>query len=156
MRRAGRFELARDAYGDVVDHHPGYWLGHDGLGRTLDAMGAYAEAVPAFERATALAGRTSEAKAGLARTLALVGRRAEAERLVGELRGDAERTGIYHPVVAPAMAALGDTGGAMAWLEKAYDQRNPALIEIDTDARFAQLRGDPRFLDLLRRVGFRR
>ena len=156
LRRAGRFDEARAAYHDVIDHHPGYWQAHDGFGRLLEDSGSIAEAIPEFERAAALAGRTTEPAAGLARVLALSGRRADARKLVEKLRGDAARTGIFHPVVATALAALGDTDAAMQWLEISHRQRNPGLVEIGQDPRYAALRGDARFQSLLESVGLRR
>ena len=156
LRRAGRFDLARAAYRDVIDHHPGYWQAHDGFGRLLEATGSLAEAIPEFERASALAGHTSEPTAGLARVLALSGRRSDALRLIEKLRADATRSGIYHPVVATALVAVGDTNAAMQWLMISHRQRNPGLVEIGQDPRYAALRGDSRFQDLLKSVGLRR
>jgi TolB-like protein/Tfp pilus assembly protein PilF/tRNA A-37 threonylcarbamoyl transferase component Bud32 len=155
LRKAGRYDLARAAYGVVIEHHPGYWQAHEGLARLFEATGELKEAVPAFERAMALAGRTSRPKAGLARVLALSGRKADARRLIGELRGETGRTGIYDPVVATALVAAGDTNAAIEWLETSYRQRHPDLAEVNVDPRYAALRSDPRFVDLLRRVGFR-
>ena len=57
---------------------------------------------------------------------------------------------------AMAIVAAGDTGGAFAWLEAAYRQRHPDLVRLNTDLFYATLRGDARFQDLLRRVGFER
>lgn len=113
------------------------------------------EAVRAFERAVALAGPTPRARAGLAHVLALSGRETEARRIIQELRTDAAVSGNYYPVVAAGLVAVGDTSAAAEWLEAAYRQRHPALVEVNVDERYAGLRHDPRFQDLLRRIGFR-
>ncbi len=42
----------------------------------------------------------------------------------------------------------------MTWLERAYEERNPMLIGAKTDPPLDPLRSDPRFQDLLRRIGF--
>lgn len=75
--------------------------------------------------------------------------------MIGELRSEALRTGIYHPALAAALVTEGDTSGAMAWLEAAYRQRHPDLVQLKVEPRYTALRGDPRFQDLLRRVGLR-
>jgi len=156
LRRAGRYDLAKAASRDVIKHHPDYWLPHEGLGDDLVATGELEEAIGAFKTAVALAGRTSRPKAGLARALALSGRKGEARRLIRELRSEAAASGIYHPAVAVALVAVGDTDAAMDWLEAAYRQRHPDLTQINVEPRYAELRRNPRFQNLLRRVGFPR
>ncbi len=42
----------------------------------------------------------------------------------------------------------------MIWLERAYEERDPLLLLAKTDALLDPLRSDPRFQDLLRRIGF--
>ena len=57
-------------------------------------------------------------------------------------------------VIALLSAPIGETEEAMTWLERAYEERDPLLINAKTDPRFDPLRSDPRFQDLLRRIGF--
>ncbi len=49
---------------------------------------------------------------------------------------------------------IGETEDAMTWLERAYEERDPVLLVAKTDPRMDPLRSDPRFQDLLRRIGF--
>ncbi len=42
----------------------------------------------------------------------------------------------------------------MTWLERAYEERDPLMVQLKVDPRFDPLRSDPRFDDLLRRIGF--
>ena len=51
-------------------------------------------------------------------------------------------------------AQLGDNGQAIAWLEKAYQERDSGLVYLKMDPRYDPLRSDPRFQDLLRRLHF--
>ncbi len=57
-------------------------------------------------------------------------------------------------VIATELAMVGDTEETMTWLERACEERDPLLIIAKTDPRLDSLRSDPRFLDLLRRIGF--
>ena len=72
------------------------------------------------------------------------------------LRSEALRCGIWEPALAAALVAEGDTNAAMAWIEVAYRQRNPALVGLKVEPRYTALRRDRRFQDLLRRMGLAR
>jgi len=156
LLRLGRYDLAEAAFREKLARDPTYWIGYDGLGQVLELTGRPNEAVSAFERAVALSGPALRPKALLARALMLAGREAEGRRMIQELRVEGTRRGIYHPAVALAIVAAGDTSGAFEWLEAAYRQRHPDLVRLKADRLFLPLRGDPRFQDLLRRVGFDR
>ena len=49
---------------------------------------------------------------------------------------------------------LGETEEAMTWMERAYEERDPGLITANATPLLDSLRTDPRFQDLLRRIGF--
>ena len=52
------------------------------------------------------------------------------------------------------LSMIGETEEAMTWLERAYEERDPLLVNAKTEPRLDPLRSDPRFDDLLRRIGF--
>jgi hypothetical protein len=56
--------------------------------------------------------------------------------------------------IALHSALIGETEEAMTWLERAYEERHPLVILAKVDPRLDPLRSDPRFQDLLRRIGF--
>lgn len=156
LRGLRQYELSKAGLREAIALNPNYWQGYEGLGQTYEATGELEEAIGAFERAVALAGNTARAKAGLARVLALSGRLQEAQQMIQQLRSHAVESDNYHPLVAVALAAVGDEEGALQWLETAYRQRHPGLVEIYMDGRFDDLRADPRFQELQRRIGFQR
>jgi hypothetical protein len=55
--------------------------------------------------------------------------------------------------VATIYAILHDREQAFRWLERAYQQRYRAVLNVKVDPFFDSLHGDPRFADLLRRIG---
>ncbi len=57
-------------------------------------------------------------------------------------------------LIATNLAMIGETEEAMTWLERAYEEREPNLLFAKIDPRLDPLRSDPRFQDLLRRIGF--
>jgi hypothetical protein len=52
-----------------------------------------------------------------------------------------------------AYIGMGNKDQAFAWLEKAYSQHSYALITLKVEPGYDSLRSDPRFQDLMRRVG---
>jgi eukaryotic-like serine/threonine-protein kinase len=59
------------------------------------------------------------------------------------------------PSVAAAFATAGDRDRAIEWLERGYAAREPLMLHVPADSAFDALRGDPRFEDLLRRIGLK-
>ncbi len=57
-------------------------------------------------------------------------------------------------VIALGSATIGETEEGMTWLERAYEEREPTLLTAKIDPSLDPLRSDPRFQDLLRRIGF--
>jgi len=98
---------------------------------------------------------TPRPKADLARLAALTGQESRARRLLTELEADAESTGIYYPRVAGVYAAIDELDQAFEWLERSYEQRHPRLAHLGEWPRYAPLHDDPRFDDLIDRIGFR-
>ena len=105
-------------------------------------------------RALHFAGTTMVVGA-LAHAHARAGEREEALRLMGELkRIDAEKVGFVSPFgMIWAYAGLGDNDRAFAWLEKAYQEGYDRMVWLNVDPLLAPLRPDPRFADLVRRMG---
>jgi hypothetical protein len=80
-------------------------------------------------------------------------RPAEARRMISELEKHISKEGIGRYEIALIYAGLGDKDGAFAWLEKAYGARDKGLTFLGMDPCVDPLRSDPRFHDLVRRVG---
>jgi TolB-like protein/Tfp pilus assembly protein PilF/tRNA A-37 threonylcarbamoyl transferase component Bud32 len=151
----GDYERAKSLYRESIELDPNFWQAYDSFGTLLEVTGDLSEARRMFEVAVQNAGHTQKPKAGLARVLARAHKMTEARKLLAELRADGAATGIRHPVVASALYSAGDSAGAFEWLEAAYRQRHPDLMRIGADRGYDVLREDPRFQELVRRVGLR-
>jgi hypothetical protein len=87
----------------------------------------------------------------LARAYVLSGNQAEALKLLDELKKSSTTLDSNASDIGVVYAALGDKDQAFAWLQKGYDERfNPGVL---LRPGFDPLRSDPRFLDLLHRIG---
>ncbi len=124
-----------------------------GLGFSLIANNQAAEAIPVLEKAVSLSKGSPAVTGVLIRAYAHAGRRGDALRLLAELK-QRRKTG-YVPAGAfvHAYLGLGDNEQALYWLEQAYRERSNILQFLKTHPYFDPIRGDPRFADLVRRVG---
>ena len=93
--------------------------------------------------------------AALAYAYARNGRRTEAENRLRDLLRQS-KTGYASPyMIATIYAGLGDKNRAFEFLEKAYQERSSDLpYFLKADLRMDTLRSDPRFQDLVKRMGF--
>ncbi|MEE8550276.1 MAG: hypothetical protein V3T08_03375, partial [Gemmatimonadota bacterium] len=110
------------------------------------------EAIAAYRRAFELSDGFL-GRAELGHVYGAMGRRAEALEMLEELEEEA-KVGYVAPVqFAIVHAGLGNTDSAFVWLEEAYRQRDVTLRWRVLSPGLRELRSDPRFADLLRRLG---
>ncbi|MGB7136135.1 MAG: tetratricopeptide repeat protein, partial [Acidobacteriaceae bacterium] len=123
------------------------------LGFALIADHQAAEAVPLLEKAVALSKGSPAATGVLIRAYAHAGRRADALRTLASLH--ARRNQGYVPAGAFVNAYLGldDREQAFYWIGQAYNEKSNILQFVKTHPYFDPIRSDPRFADLVRRVG---
>jgi tetratricopeptide (TPR) repeat protein len=111
------------------------------------------EAIRVWEKAAAVTDRSPGVICTLIWAYARTGRRADALRLLAELKKRQQTGYIPAGAFVSAYLGLGDNDEAFAWLERAYQEQSNILIYIKVFPPFDPLRGDPRFQDLVRRVG---
>ena len=81
---------------------------------------------------------------------ALLGDHVEARKRIAASPDFARQRPIF---IAYCYGILGDTAQAAAWLEKAFQARDPQIIWLKVDPRFAKVRSDPRIAELIRKLG---
>jgi TolB-like protein/DNA-binding winged helix-turn-helix (wHTH) protein/Flp pilus assembly protein TadD len=138
----------------TIEMDPNFALAHNHLGQAYIQKQMNDEAVVELQTAVRLSGGSPTCIANLGRAYVASGKRSEAVRLLTDLE-KRSRVGYSHaPEIAVIFAALGDSDQAMSWLEKGYGERfNPGVL---LRPGFDSLRSDPRFEDLVRRVGLPR
>jgi len=137
-----------------VELDPTYWYAHDFLGRAYEQKGRLPEAIAEFQRAVELEKDNAENWANLGHAYALSGKRAEAQRIIDHLKEVSAHSYVAPYNFAVIYAGLGDKDQAFDWLDRAYTDRSGFLaFYFNTDARMDNLRYDPRFGELMRRVG---
>src|SRR5712691_11723121 len=151
---AGRGEEAMASWQKALELDPSYSDASIVLARTYVTRGMYQQAVAELQKALVFNAREPFVLGVLAHAYARAGRREDALKLVGELkRIEAERGSIPTFSIIWAYAGLGDKEQAFAWLEKSYEEHRDRMVWLNVDPLLDPLRSDPRFHDLVRRVG---
>lgn len=148
---ARQYDSAVEHLRKVLEINPNFEQAHWALGLAYVGQRKMEDAVGEFQKAIALSGGNSVYVAALGHAFALGGNKAEAIRLRKQLE---EKTTYVSPYwMATLQAGLGERDLAFLSLEKAYQERSGGLVWFGTDPRMDSLRADPRFVDLLRRIG---
>ncbi|MDQ5870868.1 MAG: tetratricopeptide repeat protein, partial [Acidobacteriota bacterium] len=139
----------------TLELDPTYFFAEIFLGMALEQKGQFREAAAAFERARALTAEAGppEILADLIHSHALAGNRVMAMKVREELQLLMRRRYVSRHDLAIVALSLGDRQEALDWLEKAYEDRNWYTPWIHLEPRFDPLRREPRFVDLVRRIG---
>jgi eukaryotic-like serine/threonine-protein kinase len=139
----------------LVELDPKLVAAHYNLGMVYEQMGRYKEAVAAFQEAKNLDPTNWPTSALLCHGYASSGDRLRAQQLLAELTQQATRGSLDPVWIGLIHAALGDKDRAFAWLEKAYQARSETLLFLKVDPKYDNLRSDPRFADLVKRLNLR-
>jgi TolB-like protein/Tfp pilus assembly protein PilF len=123
------------------------------LGFALIGNGQSEEAINVLEKTVSIMHRSPGSIELLATAYAHAGRRTQALRLIDELKRR-RQTGYIPPgaFINPYLA-LRDYDQAFAWFDRAYEEKSNILQFVKVHPFFDPVRGDPRFADLVRRVG---
>jgi tetratricopeptide (TPR) repeat protein len=133
---------------------PNFALAHNQLAQAYLQKHMNAEAIAELQKAVELSASCPTCIANLARAYAASGRTNEAAKRLSDLKNHSNGGYSDAAEVSMVYAALGDKDQAMHWLEIGYEQRfNPGVL---LRPGFDPLRPDPRFQDLIRRIGFPR
>jgi serine/threonine-protein kinase len=154
------FVLVRQ-YDGAIEHmraarelDPTFWFDACYLGRAYAQKGRTDEAMAQFQQAVELEKDNTETWSSLGYAYAVAGKRAEAQKIIDHLKEMSAHNWVAPYNVAVIYAGLGEKEQAFALLEQAFKDRSYYLPEyLPTDERLDTLRSDPRFGDLLRRVG---
>lgn len=150
---AHRYDEALRELRSVLAVHPDHTAARWLLGFALIGSGRSVEAIPALEEVASVMRRSPGSLELLATAYARSGRRTEAVRLVDELKRRRQEGYVPAGAFVNPCLALGDYDEAFVWLERAYREESNILQFLKVHPFFDPVRDDPRFADLVRRVG---
>jgi adenylate cyclase len=127
---------------------------HSDLGTAYEGTGKLPEAIAEYEKAVELSNGDLGPVASLGHAYAAIGRRADAEKILRDIE-QKSKSGKASPYLAATIyAGLGQKDKAFELIEKAYREKSLDVAwALGSDLRTDNLRSDPRFQNLLRRVG---
>jgi TolB-like protein/DNA-binding winged helix-turn-helix (wHTH) protein/Tfp pilus assembly protein PilF len=152
---AGRYNEALVQVQKTLELNPNFAPAHQTLGWAYLRTGKHQEAIQEFQKAVQLSGTDdTDFVLDLGFAYATSGKREEARRILAKLKRRHEQRLAPSGSIAIVYGALGEFNEAFAWLEKAYEERDPELTYLNVPVRrFEPLRHDARFEQLVRRIG---
>ena len=150
---ARRYDESIREYRSIFAVHPEYTNARWGLGFALIMGNQMDEAVIELEKTVAVMDRSPGSVAMLATAYGRAGRREEALRLIDELKQRRENGYIPSGAFITPYLALRDYDQAFFWCEEAYKEQSAILQWLKVIPLFDPVRNDPRFVDLVHRVG---
>lgn len=151
---AREYERAIEQCRRTLELEPNYAQAHFQLGLAFQEIGRHRDAIAHLHEARDLSKNSSAALGALANAYAASGKKTHAAALIKELKAKSLLQYVSSFDLAVANRGLGKHDEAIQWLERAYEERADRLIFLLTKPTFDVLRSDPRFVNLLKRVGF--
>ncbi len=137
----------------TLEMDPNYFPALFWLGWAYEFEGLHEEAIAVFEK-TKRVDNSYQWLSNLGYVYARAGRRSEARGVLNELQQLSKHKQIDPLYVADIYIGLGEKEQAFHWLEKEYEARSVGLVSLRVNPIYDSLRSDPRFTELMRRVGF--
>jgi serine/threonine-protein kinase len=153
--QARQYDNALEQGSKLLEMDPNFFGSHWLIGSAYYGKGMVEEAIVACQRAVTLGG-SPMVSAFLGFLYGVSGRREEALKTIDQMKEMRKHTLIPPPSIAMIYAGLGEKDSAFEWLETAYEERNAMLTSLKVGNTFDNLRADPRFADLLNRIGLTR
>jgi TolB-like protein/Tfp pilus assembly protein PilF len=150
---ARQFDQAIEQAHNTLEMDANFAISYQLLGEVHVSKGLYREGLLALEKFSALSRTSAISRALVGYSHARLGERSAALRIIEELTSASKHSFIPAFLYALVYAGLEDKDQAFGWLEKAYEERFNRLAYLKQDALWDPLRSDPRFIDMLRRLG---
>ena len=151
----GKIDEAVKQHTATMATNPNYFFAHGTMAHAFEANGRFAEALESVKTAVAASGTFPQALTAEARILASAGEADQAKQALRELLEAKPSRYVAPTDIAAVHVALRDRTEALAWLNKAVDEKSIHLHFLPIDPRFRWLHSSPDFRLILKRVGLR-
>ncbi len=152
LLQARRYDEAFKKTQEAMTMEPKSERGYFMLGLVYESKGAYDQAIKEYQKAVCNSGDPKWCKIVLGYALAKAGKRSQAQHILNQLRNSDEY--VSPAELAILYVGLGDTDEALTSLEKAYAAHDLQMQYLKVTPEYDILRSNPRFQELMQRVGF--
>ena len=153
---AGRYDEAIDQCRRTIQMDPNFSVAHWHLGLAYEQKQVFDKAIEEFKKAISLSGGSPLMRAALGRVYAESNKKYEANEMLNELNELSKRQYVSAYEVAKIYVALGNSEQAFQLLAKAYAEHSFHLVNLNVCPQLNSVRSNPRFQDLVQRVGLAR
>ena len=150
---SGEYGRALEQLQKALEIDPNSAFSYVYLAQTYACTGMYADSFAACERVSMLYAGRPYSRALLSLIHAILGQKDKAQTILSELKSHAKIDSLSLLFLAETCSVMGDRDETFEFLEAAFRERIGMLIFIRARPAFANIRSDPRYADLLRRVG---
>jgi serine/threonine protein kinase/pimeloyl-ACP methyl ester carboxylesterase/tetratricopeptide (TPR) repeat protein len=150
---AREYDRAIEQLRKALDMDSRFLPAHLFLGQAYAQEAMYDKATAELQQAIGLSRENPVMVAVLGYAYAMSGKKGEAQMILHKLNGLSKQRSVPSQEIAAIHTALGEKDQAFEWLRRAYEERYSGLVYLKNDPALDGLRSDPRFADLMRRVG---
>lgn len=149
-----RYDDAIDRYFRTLELDPNFVHARFCLGLAYAQRSRFTEAIEEFQKVIDILGPDPQAMSALGYTYGVSGKKDEALRLLDELKVQSQRRYVAPSRLAIVCIGLGDKDQAFEWLKKGCEEHDLGVACLKVEAMGDSLRSDPRYDELLERIGF--
>jgi len=150
---ARQYDQAIEEFQKTLEMDPDYFYAHGWLANAYFQKALYDEAIEEFLKTRPFYGDSSEMIAALRAAYTASGMRGYWQMRLNQLKEQAKQRYVPAFGIAPACARLGEVDQALEWLNKGYEECDSGLVYLNVEPSFDNLRSDPRFVALLKKLG---
>jgi TolB-like protein/Tfp pilus assembly protein PilF len=148
---AGRESDSTVVLQSVIDLDPNFWLAHLFIARNFLSKGMHEQALASAIKAKEITRGNAEATGTVGYILAKMGHTGEAKEMLADLEARKDKPFLSYSA-AQVHLGLGDKQKAFEVLERAFEQREPLMVFLKVEPKWNELRSEPRFIDLIKRM----
>jgi serine/threonine protein kinase/TolB-like protein len=152
LYQARRFDEALEKGREIIELDRNYPQGYAQVGINLLMLGRAAEGLASLLKFDEMIPRSALAKYMLCHALVAAGRAGEARAVLADIGALAAAEYVKPYFLGMAHAALGERDAAFAYFEESFAEHDPWMLWLGTEPMLEALRGDPRHVELLRRM----
>jgi TolB-like protein/Flp pilus assembly protein TadD len=148
----GNYRQAHSYLADTLEINPEDYEALNLLGSVLTQTGKYQEALEAFKKSLSIQ-QNVETLSSMGCAQALAGRKTEARQMIKRIKSESNDGTRYSIRLAEVYVALGEKKKGYEFLDKAFEEHECDLSALGFDPRWTSIRHEPRFIELMKRVG---